>query len=160
MKRVIVLLISFVATFAIAFTLILYFQSDSRPIIVCASLDDSIRPRDYCLMNPFRDKRPEILAEEVLEQLKNGNPKSILPYIGESSEIEFSEYVKNNFVEKEKKYKVENWRIGDREDSIGGSAITYWVSRNNYFNGHEESVCVWVAKEGGNWKLKLLASGY
>ncbi len=160
MKKNLIYFLIFTASFIVASSSYYYLCRDSQPIIFCTSLDDNIRPHNYCLMNPFRDKQPEILAEAVLEQLKNGNPNSILPYLGESSEIQFSEYVRNSFVEKERSYRVENWRIGDREDSIGGSAIEYWVLRNNSFNEYEQRVYVWVAKEGGNWELKLFNAGY
>ncbi len=155
MKKVLIGLLIFTASFTVAVSSYYYFLRDSRPVVLCTSLDDSIRPRNSCLMNPFRYKQPEILAEAVLEQLKNGNPNSILPYLSESSED-----MKKHFVENETKYRVANWRIGDRTDSIAGTYVMYWVSRNDYFNGYEENVFFSVVKEGENWKLKQFNAGY
>ena len=31
-------------------------------------LDDTIRPRDYCILNPFRNTQPERLAEKCIWQ--------------------------------------------------------------------------------------------
>ncbi len=155
MKRIFIAILLFVSTFIVASTTFYYVKRDSKPVILCTSFDDSIRPRDYCLMNPFRDNQPEILAEEILIQLKNGNPNSIHPYLSESSEDGI-----NHFVENETKYRVENWRIGNRKDSIDKSFIMYWVSRKDYFDGHIENVSFSLAKEGGNWKLKQFNAVY
>src|SRR5688500_15468139 len=99
MKRFFISISLFVFVFFAATLLTLYLQRNSRAALFCASLDDSIRPRDHCLMNPFRDKQPEVLAENILRELKNGNRDAILPFLNEVS--------KNRIWESEKKYQVE-----------------------------------------------------
>lgn len=127
MKRILISISLFIFVFFFATLLTLYIQRNSRPTIICTSLDDSIRPRDYCLMNPLRNKQPEILAENVLRELKNGNPNALVPYLNNATEVE-----KNHFLENENTYKIKNWRIGGREDSEDTIYLTFWVSRENY----------------------------
>lgn len=127
MKRFFISISLFIFVFFAATLLTLYLQRNSRPAVVCTSLDDSIRPRNYCLMNPFRDKQPEILAESLLHELKSGNPNALIPYLNNATEDE-----KNHFPENEKLYKIKNWRIGDREDSEDTIYLTFRVSRENY----------------------------
>lgn len=144
-------LIFFIALF-VAVPVVLYLQRNSRPTIICGSLDDSIRPRNYCLMNPYRDKQPEKFAEAILQELKNGNTEIIIPYLKEDS--------KNRILESEKKFRVENWRIGNREDSEDKVFVSYWVSRRDYYDGHLEDVSFLFEREGIEWKLIQINAGY
>ncbi len=152
MRRFFILLSLFIFIFFAATLLTLYTQRSLRPALLCTSLDDSIRPRNYCLMNPFRDKQPEVLAEKILQELKNGNTNAILPYLREIN--------KNRILEGEKKYQVENWRIGDREDSENQISLFYWVSRKDYLDGHLENISFFFEREDNQWKLKQFEAGY
>ncbi|HEX8250935.1 MAG TPA: hypothetical protein VF599_22365 [Pyrinomonadaceae bacterium] len=98
-------------------------------------------------MNPFRNKQPEKMAEEVLRELKNGNTEAIIPYLNDTSDDR-----KNQFLENETRYKIENWRIGGREDSADKISLSYWVSRRDYYEGHLENVSfsLFVMKTSGN----------
>lgn len=127
MKRFIVICLILFAASSVAIGSVLFIQRNSRSAIFCMSLNDSIRPPKYCLMNPFRNKQPEILAENILQELKNGNTNILLPYLNNLDEDR-----KNHFLENEKQYRIRNWRIGGREDSADTTYITYWVSRENY----------------------------
>lgn len=152
MKRYFIAISLFIVVFFAATLLTLYIQRNSRPTIICSSLDDSIRPRDYCLMNPFRNKQPEILAENVLRELKKGNQNILLDYLSQNDKV--------HFLENEKKYQIENWRIGDREDSENQISLMYWVSRRDYYDGHIESVSFFFERNENEWKLKQFSAGY
>lgn len=156
MKKFAVSCLISLTTLLVAVAVLLYLQRNSRPVILRSSLDDSIRPRNYCLMNPFRDKQPEKLAETILRQLKNGNTNVIAPYLEGLTEDQ-----KNHFLENEEKYRVENWRVADRaEDSENKISLLYWVSRRNYFDGYLESVSFFFEFENGEWKLKQFGAIY
>lgn len=133
----------------IAISVLLYWQRNSRPALLCASLDDSIRPRRHCLMNPFRNTEPEKSAEEVLGELRNGNAEVIIPYLNGMTDDQ-----KNHFLENESRYKIENWRIGAREDSADEISLMYWVSRRDYDEGHLEDVSFFFVRDGNQWRLK------
>jgi hypothetical protein len=145
MKRFFLSISLFIFIFIAATLLTFYIQRNSRPAVFCTSLDHgaAVRPRDYCLMNPFRDKQPEVLAENVLQELKNGNLNAIGPYLLGKTENE-----KNRLLSNEKAYKIKDWRIGGRQDSENAIFITYWVSRENYPD-ILESVHFGFAREAG-----------
>jgi hypothetical protein len=155
MKKFAVSGLIFLIALFIAISVLLYLQRNSRSTIFCSSLDDSIRPRNYCLMNPFRGKKPEILAETILQELKNGNPNVIVPYLNDLTEDR-----RNHFLENEEKYQVESWRIADREDSENKISLMYWVSRRNYFDGHLENISFFFELEDNEWKLKQFDATY
>jgi hypothetical protein len=134
----------------------LYLRRETRPVVFCGSPDDSIRPKKYCLMNPFRDKRPEFLAEEALRELKNGNSDVISSLL----EWEPTKEGKKGFIESERKYRVSDWRIGGREDSEETVFLTYWVFREDYFDGRPESVNFLVVRDGQDWKLQYFNAVY
>lgn len=146
-KAVISVLIFFTAV-----SFLLYLQRNSRPALLCTTLDDSIRPRNYCLMNPFRNKQPEKTAEEILRELKNDNTEAIIPYLSDDQ--------KNHFPENESKYKVENWRIGEREDAEDKISLLYWVSRRDYMPEHLEEVSFFFVRDGNQWKLENFSAIY
>ncbi|CAN5318781.1 hypothetical protein BH20ACI1_BH20ACI1_20000 [soil metagenome] len=118
-------------------------------------IGDSIRPRNYCLMNPFRDKNPEIFAENILQELKNGNINVLVPYLIDSTYDQ-----RNQVLENEAKYQVIDWRIGYREDSENKITLTYWVSRKNYFDGQLENVSFFFERENEELKLKHFGAIY
>lgn len=151
---------AFIFIFFSVVLLTLFIERNSRPVIFCSSLDDSIRPRNYCVMNPFRNKQPEKMAEEVLLQLKNGNTEAIIPYLNDVTEDR-----KNHVLESEKELQIKTWRIGDREDSEDKISIMYWVSRQNYSydvygNDHLEAVSFYFNREENEWKIKQFNAGY
>ena len=153
MKRILFSIALFVFVFFGSVVLIFYIQRDSRPVIACASLDDSIRPRDHCLMNPFRDREPEILAERILQELKNGNTEALLPFSGEKTESN-----KNHTFEREKEFRVESWHLGDREDSANKVHLKYWAARHKY--DYSEEVHFYLERENNEWKIKDFGAIY
>lgn len=99
------------------------------------------------------------MAENILQELRNGNSEIILPLLSKYNEDE-----KKHFAENEIKYKIKNWRIGDREDSADTIYITYWISRENYFtedNGDIlEDVTFFLSRESNEFKLTNFSAIY
>ncbi|MEQ1645311.1 MAG: hypothetical protein ABL959_17815 [Pyrinomonadaceae bacterium] len=130
---------------------------DTRPAIVCSSLDRGTRTRDYCLMNPFRDRGPELAAEKVLVELRDGNVNVLLPFLSDEG--------KQRILESEAKYRIKTWHIGRREDTGGGVSITYWVTRENYSNestgvDYIESVNFSLVKSPSTWEVEQFGAIY
>jgi hypothetical protein len=121
----------------------------SRSVLLRIPSDDTIRPRYYCVVNPFRDKAPEYVAQQYLNQLKAGEIESISSYIGERQDI----------LEKERKWPIQSWRIGDRIDQTDKTAIQYWVTRGNGYNSEEE-VTFDLLQSSGKWELKTYRAIY
>lgn len=131
----------------------LYMTRESRAALICTSLDDSIRPRNYCLMNPFRDRKPEAAAEAVLAELRSGNADSIRSLVRGDAEVE------KRFFERESEYRVTSWRIGDRTQTSDKLSLHYWVRRANYPD-IEESVGFFFARSNGEWRLEQFTATY
>src|SRR5215510_11004844 len=70
-----------------AFSAASLYATRSRPVIFSFSPDPAmVRPRNYCLLNPFRDKSPEIIAEKHLEAPRKGDVESIRPFLHHAQE--------------------------------------------------------------------------
>lgn len=134
---------------------ILFATKDVRPVIICTSLDHGTRPRQYCVMNPFRNRGPESAAEKVLVELRDGNVNVLQPLLSDEE--------KQHILENERKYRIKDWHIGSRSsgDSID---IVYWVERDaqnlaisaNYV----EEVTLTVAKDSSGWKANQYRAIY
>jgi hypothetical protein len=112
----------------------LAFTARSRPVLVSISPDPSmVRPRNYCLMNPFRDRSPERAAERYLPALRDGHLDLVADLVAPNRLAD----VRAN----ERAWPIRHWRIANRHDTKWGSRISYWVDRGNgYQSGVEEEV--------------------
>lgn len=128
------------------------FLTRSNPVVLRVPHDDTMRPRYYCVLNPFRDKRPEIVAANYLDQLRDGHVQSISCCVGERKYV----------LEKEKQWPIKSWRVGNRSDSAGRSDIMYWVKRGNGYSqsGHEEEVHVTMIRSVNGWQLQSYSAIY
>ena len=122
------------------------FQRRADATVACIPLDGGIRPRSYCVMNPFRDRSAELNAESVLGELKSGNTSALLPYLPDLDDGQRERHLSNESV-----YRIVSWRIGGIEVSDQLS-IKYWVSRSNYPGGEEEAT-FYFSRSGDQWKL-------
>jgi hypothetical protein len=123
----------------------------AKPVILSAALDDTIRPRNYCIMNPFRDAASEAVAETHLRKLRNGDMNSISSLVGDRQYI----------LEEEKKYPIQSWRIGSRKDSPDSVELMYWVSRGGeYTRGLEEAVYLSLVRRQQGWTLQSYSAIY
>jgi hypothetical protein len=139
------------ALLVIGFTVALFLMR-SRPVLLRIPPDDTIRPRHYCLLNPFRDKAPENVAQTYLNKLREGRIEVVSPYVGESRYI----------LEKEKEWPIQSWRVGNREDDADKSELMYWVKRGNGYSkgGYEEEVRFTIARSGSSWEVKSFGAVY
>lgn len=128
------------------------FVMRSNPVVLRVPKDDTIRPRYYCILNPFRDKEPEIVAASYLNQLRAGQVQSISCCVGESKYV----------LDKEREWPIQSWRVGNRRDSTGTSHIDYWVKRGNGYSqsGYEEEVHVTLTRSGSGWQLQSFSAIY
>ncbi|HEX7153347.1 MAG TPA: hypothetical protein VF618_17810 [Thermoanaerobaculia bacterium] len=92
-------------------------------------------------MNPFRDRLPERASERYLTALRDGRVEVLTEIL--------SGDVQDRFMESERKWPVQSWRIGRRQDTAGTSELMYWVKRGNGYSepgGHEEEVYFGVVR--------------
>lgn len=131
-----------------ATTLFLYLTR-TNIVILTLPLDDTIRPRTYCLLNPFRDRSAERIAESYLHELREGNVAAIAPF------IDTSKYILDN----ERKWPIRKWRVGGFNRQNGRYEILYWVSRGNY-HWAEEEVRFWIEQTSDGLKLQTYSAIY
>lgn len=114
--------------------------------------DETIRPRSYCLLNPFREKHPETIAASYLNRLSVGQVESVSCCIGENKYV----------LEKEKQWPIQSWRVGNRTDVGARSDIVYWVKRGNGYSkdGYEEEVHFTIVNVGKRWELRSFSAVY
>ena len=144
----------------IAFSVAWLYSNRSRPVIFSFSPDPAmVRPRNYCLLNPFRDKSPEIIAEKHLEALRSGDVGSIRPFLHYDRDDQ--EHV-NHILDNEKKWPIRSWRIGERQDRQGETELMFWVIRGGDYSkdGEEEEVRLWIKQSGGGWRLNSYGAIY
>jgi len=126
----------------------------SHPVLLrIPTTDDSVTPRYYCIVNPFRDKGPETIAETHLNRLSAGQVEAVSCCVGQR------EYV----LEKEKQFPIRSWRLGDRRDDENGSRLVYWVKRGNGYpapNGYEAEVHFTVIQVGASWQVRSFSAVY
>ena|SRR6266508_5257460 len=140
-----------------AFSAALLYSTRSRPVIFSFSPDPTmVRPRNYCLLNPFRDKSPEIIAEKHLEALRRGDVESIRPFLHHAQEDI------HQILDNEKKWPIQSWRIGDRRDRPGETELMFWVTRGGgyYKDGYEEEVLLWLKQSSSGWSLNSYSAIY
>ena len=124
----------------------LYITRDSRPVITCFAMDHGIRPKSRCILNPFRDRNRENKAEEILLQLRAGDPSVLGPLFANLNPDN-----RNHLLENETKLRVRTWRIGEWSGEGAEPSLMYWVTRENY--EWEEEVRFYFKRKNGDWEV-------
>jgi hypothetical protein len=151
MKKALIYLSSSIAIF-FALSVALLYSTRSRPVIFSFSPDPTM---NYCWLNPFRDKSPEIVAEKYLEALCRGDVESIRPFLPGQDRTQ-------HILEREMEFPIRSWRIGDRRDRPGETELLFWVRRGGGYSkdGDEVSVFLWIKQSASGWSLNLYNAGY
>lgn len=103
---------------------LLLFLFRGRAVSFAMPLSDCLHPRTYCLLNPFRDRSPEKLAEQYLDQMKDGSAEAVL------SKMKFdSEMARMTIWKIENEQPPRKWLLQSRKDQSQTSTLIYAVSR-------------------------------
>ncbi len=137
----------FVAIIFFAVLLTAYFERDSRPILICSPFTERrgsyVR---YCIPNPFRDKKPEQTAENLLQSLKKKQIEAVLPYLRSGSKEPEKD------MGREKDLVVSSWRIINREiEPDGRYRLSYVYTHENF--DYEIPLGFYFVRNQGNWDL-------
>jgi hypothetical protein len=132
-------------------TLLLYLMR-GQSVLLTVSTGRMIRPRSYCLLNPFRDREPEQVAESYLLKLRAGATHEIASLVGEEKYI----------LEEEAKWPIQSWRVGERKDTTEKTELMYWVKRGNGYSkdGMEEEVRFFMERSEGKWVVRHYGAIY
>ena len=115
--------------------IVLAVSARTRPVLLSVSPDRSeLRPRNHCIMNPFRDRSPERAAERYLSELRAGHAEVLTDLVASDN--------REHIIDAERKWPVESWRVGRRRDTPNGAELMYWVKRADGYSsrGDEEEV--------------------
>ena len=131
----------------------------SGPVIVqtylFADVFGNLSDPPVTIMNPFRDKEPERVANTFLNQLQNAEPASLLrPVIKDETTFE-------HICLSEKAHRLKSWNNYTREDTEEGIHLIYWPKRENYNSeGFAPPIIITVTKVGGDQKVISYSAGY
>jgi hypothetical protein len=103
----------------------------------CDCGDDPIDAERFAYLNPFRNKVPEQMADELMRRLQSGECESI-PAM-------------QSYCERERRLKVASWKI----TGLDGGEVGLYVTRTDPDCGNAFSDPVWidVKKHGALWKV-------
>ena len=84
-----------------------------------------------------------------------GDVESIRPFIHDQKNV----YA---ILDSEKKWPIQSWWIGKRQDRPGETELMYWVTRGGGYSkdGIEESVHLWIKQSGSDWRLNIYGAIY
>ena len=102
-----------------------------------------------CILNPLRDRGPEMEASKYLAYLKEGKIETLEPYVSQDNMANFKEY--------EVKCRLKSWRIVDRKDNGSKCHLIYWVLRESIKS--EQEVQVFLEKRG-SWQITDYSAVY
>jgi hypothetical protein len=132
-----------------ALTAMALFRTE-RPVLFRLNPDiGAVRPRSYCVLNPFRERGPEHAGEAVLDLLRQGKRDVLVALVDAGA--------RDRILMREEQYRIESWRLCWRTDDSEGTALGYWVRRAGY-NGEEE-VFLNVVKARG-WTVSSYSAIY
>lgn len=109
---------------------------------------DAVRPRTYPVLNPWRDRGPEAVAEQALGRLAAS--------LGRDLPVATEEHIRSQ----EHRYPVSSWRLGRRLEGGSECTLQYWVRRGGGYADVEEEVFFTLRLEDQHWKVSDFAAIY
>jgi hypothetical protein len=121
------------------------------PVLLRLNLDPgALQPPFLTLLNPFRDRGPERVADAYLRRLSTGELAEARRYFGANREaIEV----------REPQYPPLNWKIANRADESGHVTLTYTITRGGGYRGASTAIVV-AARHAGQWRIATYNAWY
>ncbi len=125
------------AAAAIAALAVIFYYRTEQPVLFRLNPDfGAVRPRSYCVLNPFREQGPEHATEAILDLLRQGTREVLTALLDAERH--------DHILLREAQYRVQSWRLCWRSDDSKGTTLGYWVKRAGYDD--EEEVFFDLAK--------------
>jgi hypothetical protein len=122
------------------------------PVLLNLSDAGELRPA-ITILNPLRDRAPEVAAEELLLQLRHGQVAAVLRNVHGSAWSD-----QNEITDNEKRYPLKSWKLMLRQDTHGETVLTYRTLRLR--NAQESTAVLAVRQTNGRWKVEGYAPVY
>ena len=112
----------------------------------------AVDPADelFVLFNPFRSREPEVVAESLLNQLKQGHCDAALTTLPE----ERSSYI----CERERDHKLTGWTLVDRSDEPGTTTLHFKAYRAD--SSVYGNTWIVLSKQANGWQVSGIESWY
>ena len=121
------------------------------PILIRIPNFHSIRGHPLVIIfNPFRDKKPEIIAESFLQSLRDGKCLE--------STSSFTNERATEICNNQLRYPLLEWEIIDLKEENGTYLLIYKHKSKNALG--TEDMRIWVKKNEQNWKVVNFIIGY
>jgi len=112
-----------------------------------AGCDCESDPYDWMrvqVSNPFRDKRPEWIADAAIRKLDEPNCGGLK--------------IRADECQNAQRYKSVSWRLTGRDNEKAGSELRFWVVTDQHSFGHP--LWMFLAHEGGSWTITDIDTFY
>lgn len=116
------------------------FASRNRPVL--AALQNDVRDHHgFQLLNPFRHRAPELVADSFLTRLSSGDCAAVLAQLGEDPTR------KQSICESEQKHPMKGWRLEAIGQDGERTLLRYGVSRYAGNRKVKDPFWIWVSKK-------------
>ena len=104
-----------------------------------------VKEPEFTIFNPFRDRRPERVAEAFLEKLKEGRCREAVDV-----PLLTRDY-KEEVCEKENKSPLLSWQFKNRSD--GAKVRMYYLAHRKTYQDYQGQLWIIVENRGGEWQV-------
>ena len=119
-----------------------------------ADLFGSISDAPVIVLNPMRDRTPELAADKFLAQLGRGDARTALAGVCANGE-EFE-----RLADRETQYPLRAWDCYTRRDSGSETVLTIWPVRGNYGAATAPPAIVQLQRTGDDYRVVRYAAAY
>lgn len=124
---------------------------NQSPVLIRIPNPNSVRGNPlFLVLNPFRDKEPETVAESFFEKLKDG--KCLEATAG------FADEKTDRICQKQIEYPLTRWNL----IAIGKTNNTFELTYNHISQNHlwGEDMTIWIEKRGQGYQVTSFVIGY
>ena len=133
----------------LAAVLIAAMAASRRPVLLSLSDPSELSGNPMLVvMNPFRDRAPERAADAMLQALRENPAQALAGYSDISARI----------IEKEREYRIRDWRIAGRTDAPAMVTLVYQPLRDPG-NHVGQPIVLQVSKQGSQWRVTDFTPG-
>jgi hypothetical protein len=137
--------IAFIFALILGIIAYLYFTRSS-PVVYSHKLGgDPVNEPNFSILNPFRDRAPEQVADKFLTLLSNGQCEqavSVLSYTPEK---------RQDVCQRETQYSLSSWRLVNRKEEARQIKMFYWCWHKK--SDTHGQLWVTLEKQGEQWQI-------
>jgi hypothetical protein len=135
------------AMLVLALASIVLFATRSSPVLVRLDLEPDLLTTQcvFSVLNPFRDREPERIAQEHLRALRQGDTSIIGSFLNPEAAA--------HIMKAEARVPVVAWRLVDRHDTASTSRLAYSITRGGGYSYPAEAF-FFFTRANNRWVLE------